>query len=103
MKRFFIITTALCFIIAIIILATNTIKLGNKIKKYSDINDSLRTEIKHLNAEIKVLKLLQDTNKIEDKEISKEADFKFSICDFHLGMSRSEYEKLIKNYKKLED
>ncbi|WP_308502200.1 hypothetical protein [uncultured Alistipes sp.] len=100
MKRFFIITTAFCFIIAIIILATNTIKLGNKIKKYSDINDSLRTEIKHLNAEIKVLNLLQDTTQNIKKKISEPTDFSFSICDFHLGMTQSEYEMLIKNYKK---
>ena len=99
MKNFFVISFP-CLFIAVIVLSISNIKIDNKAKKYLGQCDSLKIEIKHLNAEIKVLKLLQQNPTENIDRESELVDFNLSICDFHLGMSRSEYEKLIKNYKK---
>lgn len=99
MKNFFVISFP-CLFIAVIILSIFNIELGNKANKYLSYCDSLKIEIKHLKAEIKVLNLLQDTTQSIKKKINEPTDFSFSICDFHLGMTQSEYESLIKNYKK---
>ena len=98
MKNFFAISFPCLFIVVIILSITN-IKLDNKAKKYSVHCDSLESEIKHLNAEIKVLKLLRDTTESVDKKENKATDFNLSICNFHLGMTRTEYKNLIKSYK----
>lgn len=87
-----------------IVLFANNINLGaknkdlqNENKRYSNECELLKKEIEHLKTEITVYKLLQDSTKSVNK--NKNTDFKFSICNFYLGMSRSEYKKLIKNYK----
>ena len=101
MKNFFVISFP-CLFIAVIVLSISNIKLDNKAKKYLGQCDSLKVEIKHLNAEIKVLKLLQQNPTENIDRESELVDFNLSICNFHLGMTRSEYNSLIKNYKETE-
>lgn len=99
MKNFFAISFP-CLFIAIIVLSISNIQLDNKAKKYLGQCDSLKVEIKHLNAEIKVLKLLQQNPTENIDRESELVDFNLSICNFHLGMTQSEYQNLIKNYKR---
>ncbi len=98
MKNFFAVSFP-CLFIAVIVLSISNIKLDHKAEKYLGQCDSLRVEIKHLKAEIKVLELLQQA---PTENIGKESEpvaFNFSICDFHLGMTRSEYNSLTDSYK----